>query len=229
MEHFIEPSGAVKHSFIEDCHRLGQLIYWHKQGNYSIQVRQLNQLRWLLINETLQSVIEKRRPARLLFPHLQYLAKLWQDLEEPKKILELGLGGGAIRNYLQHTYPDSQLTSVDKNPDIIHCYKRYFGGDHANNLHCFDAQQVLEQNNEYNWIILDLFSEVDAPLFLYKHLFYTKLRAAMTKDGLLFINFLSNHPSQLKQLEHLLITEFGKRPSIVKIPDYVNHIVMIKK
>ena len=51
----------------------------------------------------------------------------------------------------------------------------------------------------------------------------------MAKDGLLFINFLSNHPSQLKQLEHLLITEFGKRPSIVKIPDYVNHIVMIKK
>ncbi len=57
MEHFLEPSGAVKHSFIEECHRLGQLIYWHKQGNDCIQVRQLNQLRWLLINETLQSVI----------------------------------------------------------------------------------------------------------------------------------------------------------------------------
>ena len=138
MEHFFEPSGAIKQCFIEDCHRLGQLIYWHKQGRESIQVRQMNQFRWLLINETLQSVVEKRRPARLLFPHLQYLARLWQELEEPNKILELGLGGGAIRNYLQHTYPQSHLTSVDKNPDIIHCYKRYFGGHHDNNLRCFD-------------------------------------------------------------------------------------------
>ena len=88
---------------------------------------------------------------------------------------------------------------------------------------------MLEQGHEYDWIILDLFSEVDAPLFLFKHQFYAKLRAAMAKDGLLFINFLSNHPSQLKQLEHLLITEFGKRPSIEKIPNYVNHIVMITK
>ena len=118
---------------------------------------------------------------------------------------------------------------MEKNPDIIHCYKRYFGGDHTSNLRCFDAQQILEQGHEYNWIILDLFSEVDGPLFLYKHTFYAKLRTAMAKGGVLFINFLSSHPSQLKQLEHLLITEFGKRPSIEKIPDYVNHIVMIKK
>ncbi len=230
MEYFLEPSGTVKYRFIEDCHRLGHLLYWHKQGNNSIQVRQLKQFRWLLINETLQSVIEKHQPTKLLFPHLQHLAKLWQSLPKPTQILELGLGGGAIRNYLQHSYPNSQLISVDKNPDIIHCYKRYFSGKHANNdLYCFDAQQALEQGRKFQWVILDLFSEIDAPLFLYQHQFYAKLRSAMANNGILFINFLSHHPSQLKQLEHLLISEFGERPHIEKIPNYVNHIVMIKK
>lgn len=229
MEHFFEQNGAVKPHFINDCNRIGQLIYWHRQGKNSIQVRQLKQLRWLLINETLQSVVEKSRPSRLLFPHLQHLAKVWQPLAKPKKILELGLGGGAIRNYLQHTYPESKLVSVEKNPDIIHCYKRFFGGDHDTNLCCYDAEQALEQQTQYDWVILDLFSEDQAPLFLYKHLFYEKIRASLSSNGYLFINFLANHPSQLKQLEHLLITTFGKRPDIEKIPNYANHIVMIKK
>ena len=113
---FLEPSGAVKHSFIEECHRLGQLIYWHKQGNDCIQVRQLNQLRWLLINETLQSVIEKRRPARLFFPHLQYLAKRWQELEAPKKVLELGLE--VVQFVIIYNTLTLKVTIVDKNPDI---------------------------------------------------------------------------------------------------------------
>lgn len=229
MEHFFEDNGAVKHSFIEDCHRIGQLLYWHKYGADCIQVRQHKQLRWLLINETLQSVVEKSSPSHLLFPHLQYLAQLWQPLPAPNAVLELGLGGGAIRNYLQHTYPDSQLLSVEKNPNIIHCYKRFFGGDHASNLRCFDAEAVLEHGPQYDWIILDLFSQLDAPLFLYKHRFYEKLRCALTKNGYLFINFLSGHESQLKQLEHLLITTFGKIPSIEKIPGYANNIVVIRK
>lgn len=229
MEYLIAESGAVKQSFIEDCHQIGQLIYWHKQGADSIQVRQHKQLRWLLINETLQSVIEKSSPNRLLFPHLQHLAQLWQPLPAPKKVLELGLGGGAIRNYLQYNYPTSVLTSVEKNPDIIHCYKRFFGGDHRANLQCFDAQKILDSEHLYDWIILDLFSQLDAPLFLYQQQFYLKIRAALTNNGYLFINFLSEHHSQLKQLENLLNTSFGKHPVIEKIPGYTNHIVMIKK
>ena len=85
MEHFFEPSGAIKHSFIEECHQLGQLIYWHKQGNYSIQVRQLNQLRWLLINETLQSVIEKRQPNRFFSLIYNILRSSGRNLMNLKK------------------------------------------------------------------------------------------------------------------------------------------------
>lgn len=229
MENLFEDSGVVKHSFIENCHQIGQLLYWHKQGANSIQVRQHKQLRWLLINETLQSVIEKSSPNRLLFPHLQYLAKLWHPLTKPQTILELGLGGGAIRNYLQYSYPDSALMSIEKNPDIIHCYKRFFGGNDATNLQCSDAQVIFNNGQLYDWVVLDLFSQLDAPLFLYKHQFYLNVHAALTDKGYLFINFLSEHSSQLKQLEHLLFASFGKRPIIEKIPGYINHIVMIRK
>lgn len=229
MENLIVSAGIVKQSFIEDCNRIGQLIYWHKHGADCIQVRQFKQFRWLLINDILQSVVEKNHPNQLLFPHLQSLACLWLPLTKPKKVLELGLGGGAIHNYIQHTYPDCQLMSVEKNASIIHCYKRFFYSAHASNLQCSDAQLVLDKNEQYDWVILDLFSQLDAPVFLYKHLFYEKIRNVLSTDGHLFINFLSAHQSQLKQLEQLLIATFGKPPSIEKIPNYTNHIVMISK
>lgn len=229
MENLIVSAGIVKHSFIEDCHRIGQLIYWHKQGADCIQVRQYKPFRWLLINDILQSVVEKNNPSHLLFPHLQSLACLWLPLTKPQKVLELGLGAGAIRNYIQHTNPDCQLTSIEKNASIIDCYKRFFDGVNASNLKCSDAQAALSQNAQYDWVILDLFSQLDAPVFLYKHHFYEKIRDALSTNGHLFINFLSAHQSQLKQLEQLLSATFGKPPNIEKIPDYTNHIVMISK
>ncbi len=150
MENLIVSAGIVKQSFIEDCHRIGQLIYWHKHGVDCIQIRQYKQFRWLLINDILQSVVEKNHPNQLLFPHLQSLACLWLPLAKPKKVLELGLGGGAIHNYIQHPYHDCQLMSVEKNASIIHCYKRFFYSAHASNLQCSDAQLVLDKNEQYD-------------------------------------------------------------------------------
>ncbi|MEO2268792.1 spermidine synthase [Pseudoalteromonas pernae] len=227
METVIEHSGAVSEHFVADCTKIGHLLYWHRFGGNSIQVRQHKQFRWLLINQTLQSIIERSRPNHLLFPHLQIFAQYWQTLTPPKRVLELGLGGGAIRNYLHHTYPDTELISVERNADIIHCYKRYFGGAHDTTLRCADAEQVLCENEKYDWIIIDLFSELDAPLFLYKHRFYDKVRNVLNKDGHVFINFLAHHDSQLQQLTHLLITCFGRTPNIVDVKGYANRLVFL--
>lgn len=229
METVIKHSGAVSEHFVADCANIGQLLYWHKYGCTSIQVRQHKQFRWLLINQTLQSIIERSRPNHLLFPHLQIFAQYWHTLPTPDRVLELGLGGGAIRNYLHHSYPDTELISVEQNPDIIHCYKRYFGGRHDTTLRCADAEKVLSEPGCYDWIIIDLFSELDAPMFLYKHRFYDKIRAALNHDGHLFINFLAHHESQLQQLKHLLITCFGKPPDMVKVKGYSNHLVFLSR
>ncbi len=229
MQDFIIEPGTISNEFVHQSHQLGHLLYWHKHGKISIQVRQEKTLRWLLINDTLQSVIELNHPEKLLFPHLQVLAALWQKCPTPGKVLELGLGAGAIRDYLHISYPDCQITSIDNNPDIIHCYKRYFGGNPISNVSCSDAYKALENNGHYDWIILDLFSQLDAPRFLYEHKFYTQIRATLNEGGRLYINFLAEHDSQLKQLEHLLITNFGKKPFVHKVPDYANHIISLTR
>ncbi|KDC51572.1 spermidine synthase [Pseudoalteromonas fuliginea] len=222
-------TGLLSDQFIENSHSIGQLIYWHKCSGDHIQIRGHEQLRWLLINDTLQSVIDLNDPSLLLFPHLLCLGKQWQALSAPKKVLELGLGGGAIRNYLQHKYPKAHITSVEKNADIIDCYTQFFSSNKNDQLLCADAQQVLKSAQNIDWIILDLFSQIDAPRFLFEEAFYKKIYLALNNNGVLFINFLSQHESQLKQLKQLLLDVFGCTVSPQKITGYVNHIVVVTK
>ncbi|WP_369621422.1 spermidine synthase [Pseudoalteromonas distincta] len=222
-------TGLLGDQFIENSHSIGQLIYWHKCSGDHIQVREHEQLRWLLINDTLQSVIDLNNPDLLLFPHLLCLGKHWQALKPPQKVLELGLGGGAIRNYLQHKYPKAKITSVEKNADIIDCYTQFFSSNKNEQLLCADAQQILKSAQNIDWIILDLFSQIDAPRFLFEEAFYKKIYLALNNNGVLFINFLSQHESQLKQLQQLLLDVFGCNISPQKITGYVNHIVVVTK
>ncbi|PHI35754.1 SAM-dependent methyltransferase [Pseudoalteromonas sp. GCY] len=229
MGEFITHSGTISNDFVDRSHQLGHLLYWHKQGRNSIQVRQDKSLRWLLINNTLQSVVELNHPEHLLFPHLKTFASRWQQVTPPTSVLELGLGAGAIRDYLNATYPNCHITTIDNNPDVIHCYKRYFGGDPLCDVNCVDVFKALQQGKRYDWIVLDLFSELEPPIFLFQHQFYRLLRAAINDGGRLYINFLTEHESQLKQLQHLLITNFGKKPFIEKVPDYANMIIEIKR
>jgi len=230
MSDYINPqTGLINSLFINNSHRAGQLLYWHKYAGDHIQVREDEQLRWLLINETLQSVIKLNEPSTLLFPHLQCLAKHWKTLKAPNKILELGLGGGAIRNYLLNQYPQTNIISVEKNADIIDCYSQFFSSNKNEQLLCADAQQVLKSAQNIDWIILDLFSQIDAPRFLFEEAFYKKIYSALNNNGVLFINFLSQHESQLKQLQQLLLDVFGCKVSPQKITGYVNHIVVTTK
>ncbi|WP_261595192.1 spermidine synthase [Pseudoalteromonas holothuriae] len=229
MYDFVTTKGTIANQFVQQSHKLGHLLYWHKQGDISIQVRQDKTLRWLLINDTLQSVVAREHPEHFLFPHLQALEKIWQNLTPPKSVLELGLGGGAIRDYLQAMYTDCHVFSVDNNPDIVHCYKKYFSTKKACHVACMSADSALSEGQKYDWIILDLFSEMRAPLFLFQHPFYQLLRAALNPKGWLFINFLCEHHSQRKHLEHLLITNFGKKPHIVTLSDYANHIIAVRR
>jgi spermidine synthase len=80
-----------------------------------------------------------------------------------------------------------------------------------------------------DWIILDLFSELDAPRFLFDLYFYQTIYDALAQRGILFINFLSQHASQLTQLQHVLKRVFGETVSIHKITGFVNHIVIVEK
>lgn len=227
MKYVQAETGAIQPHFIRHCNEIGQLIYWHKHLGQNVQVRQFKQLRWLLIDEVLQSVIQIDEPDHLLFPHLQTLSNIWRHLPAPSSVLEIGLGAGAIRNYLHFHYPKAEIITAEKNPEIIHCYKKYFGGEASNSLHCQDALNEIKVKRTFDWVIIDIFSQIDAPVFLFNQEFYESLSHILSLNGSLFINFLAQHDSQIIQLKRLLRAAFGIDVQVEKIPGYANHIMWL--
>lgn len=216
----------VSIDFVNNANMLGTLVCLRKTPIGTCTVRQLEDVRWLLIDNTLQSVSDLTQPQQFLLPHLQQLASLWQTLPEPSNILEVGLGGGAIRNYLNASYPHCNITTLEKSQDIIELYTQYFASLPQSNLIAGDIT-TYHFANSYNWIVLDLFSKQDCPIFLFQHEFYQRVKSLFV-DGAnrhLFINFICESAQQLNSLRTVLTSVFKADVTIYAIKDYNNKIV----
>jgi spermidine synthase len=70
-------------------------------------------------SNTLQSVINVDHPEKLALKNLQYLMAILLFMPQPKRILLLGTGGGSLVHFLRHHYPDSHLTCVDIDGELL--------------------------------------------------------------------------------------------------------------
>eukprot|EP00494_Astrolonche_serrata_P016707 UN16878 len=70
-------------------------------------------------DNALQSVIDLKQPHRLALPNLEYLIAVLLFISTPKRILMLGTAAGSLLHFLQHHYPDSSITAVDIDAELI--------------------------------------------------------------------------------------------------------------
>ena len=89
----------------------GQLIYF-TQNNDSISVSENQHYRWLAFDNVVQSMMLKRQPWQLTFPHqISLLSPLL--FFQPQKVVEFGLGGGNLARFLLHYLPDLTLHTIE--------------------------------------------------------------------------------------------------------------------
>lgn len=138
---------------------------------------------------SIQSRIRKSRPDELI---LEYTRAMLLPLLfiKPQKVLLLGLGGGALVNYL-HQHQDCQIDVVERNDTVIQLAQKYFmlpQNDRVR-IHHTDADQFLRQNKDcYDLILVDLFSaEGPAPLLSRKG-FYQRCHKHLDDNGMMAIN-----------------------------------------
>ncbi len=229
MDNLLDENQLVTTEFVKNSDKLGQLCYFHRYLGDQIQVRELDGYRWMIINNVVQSVIRLNHPEALLFNHLRILEAVWTNINAPNKVLELGLGGGAIHNYLACTYPNATVETVERNSEIIACHQRFFTTKYSKQITCNDALIELNRVIQYDWIIIDLFCHEQAPRFLYQSEFYNQIKQTLTHNGYLFINFIAEHESQLVTLHALLGDVFDTQVNIKKAQGYSNHIVWLQK
>jgi len=122
----------------------GRLVYLSQQQD-AMTVNENDYYRWMAFNDVVQSVMLIRKPSQLTLPH--HIAVLLPLLFfKPKKIVELGLGGGNLTRFLHQLSEDISLTTIEHSQVVIDSFKQYFNPECATlAIVCDDGMSWLQR------------------------------------------------------------------------------------
>ena len=178
------------------------------KSEYShIRICKINNLRLMLFvrdsgEEAVEGVIDLDKPHKLLAPYTRYMFLSYLFCPKQERVLFVGLGIGAMIQFLKHFKPKVHIDIVEIDPVIIELADRYFDIRNEGNINIVpkDGFEYLT-NTEflYDAIYIDAFlkpsRETDctgAPLQLHTPQFYKEIQKKLkSPDGLVVFNI--NH------------------------------------
>lgn len=103
-----------------------------------------------------QSSMSLKRPDKLVYFYEHLMSFALALAPEPRSVLLLGLGGGAMARFLSRHHPQCRLAIVEKDPAIIEIARAHFHVDAP--VIAADARDfVAEGGTEYDVIMVDLY------------------------------------------------------------------------
>ncbi len=207
------------------------LLSLKKEDDCQWQVFENKQYLWLQQNSTVQSVMIKKKPSQLVFPHQQALAKFNFNLPKHANILELGLGGGGNLRYLLARYPESHYQVVELSEAVIDLFYQYFNPERLNlSIGKGDAFDFVAQSDiSYDLIISDLFCRRDVALNIHKQSYVSDLKASLKDGGYLYINLLPETKFDIELVKATLLANELKIIFDEKIIGFINHVLVCEK
>ncbi len=159
-------------------------------------------LRTLVFGEddACQSTVKVGDPDRLELRYTRVMPVALAAVEEPKRILIVGLGGGSIPNFLHKYYPDTHIDVVDIDPVVVEVAKKYFAfrEDKTLRVHVADGRAFIDKcKKPYDIIFLDAYGAEDIPYALATREFLQAVRKAVTPKGVVVTNLWSRSSNRL--------------------------------
>lgn len=218
-------------------------VIWQKQQQVdgkvvNYEVRSHGRTRRLYTNGVFHSQFSPARPVAGSVWDLLLLPSFMLPLGEIKRVLVLGVGGGAVLKQLEYFHQPECIVGVELNPVHLQVAKRFFGVQGQ----CFelieaDAIQWLKnyRGEKFDLIIDDLFGENEgepARAIDVDESWSTLLLKHLSPSGALIINFDS--PKVMKRTELLKqkkLVRSGKLKSAwcFSTPLYENNIACFSR
>jgi spermidine synthase len=179
-------------------------------------------------SNTLQSVINIDHPEKLALKNLQYLVAILLFMPQPKSILLLGTGGGSLVHFLRHHYPNSHLTGVDIDGELLDLMHDKMYLPQADNRLTYvinDAAKYLQRCNQtFDLILVDIFIGDQSPDWLLSANNMQRLYSLLNKSGAVAYNLLIDDESKFSQYYRDLRNAFSQQTLCIPIAGYDNTI-----
>ncbi|MCC7127059.1 MAG: fused MFS/spermidine synthase, partial [Acidobacteria bacterium] len=181
----------------------GELEHEEVSAFSRIRVRRDGDIRALTFvrdngQEAVQSRVDLTSPQTLLSPYARGMFGSYLYQPQPRRVLIVGLGGGAMVRFLTHHEPQVQIDVVEIDPVVVRIADEYFGVRDGGNVrvHTADAVALIESTAErYDLILMDAFlrpsSDTDTtgvPTRLKTQAFLARLKQTLTPGGVVAFN-----------------------------------------
>jgi spermidine synthase len=183
---------------------LGPIEHEEESAWSHIRVRRTGDVRSLTFvrdngREAVQSRIDVAAPGALISPyaHAMFASYLYQP--EPRRVLIVGLGGGAMVRFLTHHDPRVAIDAVEIDPAVVRLADEFFdvrtGG--SVRIHTADGVAFVESApaGSYDVIFMDAFlrpsddtDETGVPMALKTQAFFGRMRQALAPGGVVAFN-----------------------------------------
>jgi len=173
-------------------------VIWQKQtASKTYEVRSAGQTRRLYTNGVFHTQYNPGRSLTGNVWDLLSLPSFFLTAAQIRRILVLGVGGGAVIQQLRGWYPHCEVIGVELDATHLYLARRFFG--------LRDSRVELIRDDAINWlgryrglpfdiIIDDLFTEKDAEpsrVIAAENKWIRQLTRQLSKHGMLVMNFIS--------------------------------------
>ena len=182
---------------------IGELEHEEMSAYSHIRVRRAGEVRALTFvrdngQEAVQSRVDLARPHTLMSPYARGMFASYLYQPQPRRVLIVGLGGGAMVRFLMHHQPQVQIDAVEIDPAVVRIAGEYFGVKSGGNVRVYTADAVafIETTAErYDFILMDAFlrpsgdtDTTGVPSRLKTEMFLGQLKRALAPGGVVAFN-----------------------------------------
>ena len=185
-----------------------------------VEISEADNIRSLhLGSETIQSSMNLDDPADLVLSYSRAMMAflLWHD--DPRHILQIGLGGGSFARWIDEYLPDAVSVAVDINPQVIAVARSFFQlpeeGDFFEIIEADGAEYVKVFRESTDVILVDGFDGLQIVDELTTEAFFEDCHRALTPNGVFVTNWWSGDKRYQQFVERLLAVFEGR---VIELP-----------
>lgn len=158
-----------------------------------------------------QTLLDPQYPQQLQLEYTAVMSLALTMMDSPKRVLMIGLGGGALLQHIFHYFPELKIDVIERRQAIIDVAREYFylPTDSRITLHCGDAQQLLANLSEgYDVIFNDAYSRFGPDIALYSSDVYQQCQCLLSEQGVLVNNLWQRRMKENQKLLRELTEHF---------------------
>jgi predicted membrane-bound spermidine synthase len=174
----------------------GERVLHREDSQYHrITVTQADNVRHLRFDASNQTAIDMADGYRSVIQYPNYADLALAVNPKAKRVLVLGLGGGAIPKRWWRDYPDMTIDTVEIDPAVVRVSKEYFDLPDDPRIRVFtqDARRFVQTSTDtYDVIFVDAYYADSLPFHLTTNEFFGEVKARLAPDGVVAYNAIGS-------------------------------------